>query len=64
MTEQDLCEEPPDDPIDAARDIAVAAAALSAKADRAGLVILARLLNLVRMEAEIKLSEIRFRPPA
>ena len=47
-----------------AREIAVVAASLCDLAQRAGLEIVARLLNLVRIEAEIKLSEIKFRPPA
>ena len=52
------------DPAAAANEIAVAAAALSELADAAGLQIVARLLNLVRIEAEIKLSQIRFRRPS
>lgn len=53
----------PPEPAEVARRITVAAASLSALAQDAGLEIVARLLNLVRIEAEIKLSEIRFRPP-
>jgi len=51
------------EPVDAARHIAVQAAALADLAQQSGLDIVARLLNLVRIEAEIKLSEIKFRPP-
>ena len=66
MTEPDFpfTPPPPAEDADVARQIAVTAAALADLAQQSGLVILARLLNLVRMEAEIKLSEIRFRPPA
>lgn len=46
-----------------ARQIVVAAASLSSLAQRADLEIVARLLNLVRIEAEIKLSQIKFSPP-
>lgn len=52
------------DPVDAARRIAVETAALGDLAQQVGLEIVARLLNLVRIEAEIKLSEIKFRPPS
>lgn len=54
---------PAPDPADAARQIAVGAASLCDLAQQAGLEIVTRLLNLVRIEAEIKLSEIKFRPP-
>ncbi|HPG04252.1 MAG: hypothetical protein KDJ20_05520 [Hyphomicrobiales bacterium] len=66
MTEPDSSYTPPPelDPAQTARQIAVTAASLAELAQQAGLVIVARLLNLVRMEAEIKLSEIKFRPPA
>ncbi len=63
MTQPDGLPAAPD-PVDAAREIAVVAASLCDLAQRAGLEIVARLLNLVRIEAEIKLSEIKFRPPA
>ena len=66
MTEPDSPYSPPPelDPGEVARQIAVTAASLAELAQQAGLVIVARLLNLVRVEAEIKLSEIKFRPPA
>lgn len=54
---------PAPDPGEAAFQIATTAASLSELAHQAGLEIVARLLNLVRIEAEIKLSEIKFRPP-
>ena len=54
---------PAPDPADLARHIAIEAASLSELAQQAGLDIVARLLNLVRVEAEIKLSEIKFRAP-
>ena len=54
---------PEPEPADLARHIAVQAASLAELAQRGGLDIVARLLNLVRIEAEIKLSEIKFRPP-
>lgn len=65
MTDPDNPFTPPPapDPVDAARHIAVSSAALADLAQRAGLDIVARLLNLVRIEAEIKVSEIKFRPP-
>ncbi|MCB1539614.1 MAG: hypothetical protein KDJ25_01810 [Rhodoblastus sp.] len=59
-----LAPPPAPDPAEAARQIAVAAASLAELAQQAGLEIVARLLNLVRIEAEIKVSEIKFRPPA
>ena len=58
-----LAPPPAQDSAEAARQIAVAAATLAELAQQAGLEIVARLLNLVRIEAEIKLSEIKFRPP-
>ena len=65
MTEPDSSYTPPPelDPAQTARQIAVTAASLAELAQQAGLVIVARLLNLVRIEAEIKLSEVKFRPP-
>ena len=64
MTGPDRSSAPPaQDSAEAASRIAVAAATLAERAQQAGLEIVARLLNLVRIEAEIKLSEIKFRPP-